>query len=110
MKGVIRTIKGRTVYEIDGMRVSRARFYRVFRPVSDAGAPGASLLGWKPLSSEAAAVHPDQIEEAREDARRLGVPTEFDPEGRPIFTSRSHRRAYLRAYGFHDRDGGYGDG
>jgi hypothetical protein len=37
------------------------------------------------------------------------VPTEFLPDGRPIMRSRAHQKAYLKAYGFKNRDGGYGD-
>jgi len=55
------------------------------------------------------AVHPAQIEEATASAKAKGVPTEFDREGSPVFTSRAHRKAYCRAYGVHDRSGGYGD-
>lgn len=61
------------------------------------------------MKSEALAVHPNQRKEATENARKQGVPTEFDKQGRPIFMDRAHRRAYCRAYGFYDRDAGYAD-
>lgn len=61
------------------------------------------------LHSEALAVHPGQVEEARLSAENHGIPTEFDDLGRPVFTSRSHRKRYCRAYNYHDNDGGYGD-
>lgn len=51
------------------------------------------------IHSESLAVHPSQIAEAREHARRHGVPTEFDTQGRPILTSRSHKRAYAHSRG-----------
>lgn len=63
----------------------------------------------RPVLSDALAVHPKQVKEAIEDARKRGVPTEFAPDGRPLIRSRQHRNAYLRAYGFHDRDAGYSD-
>lgn len=63
----------------------------------------------KPLHSEALAVNPKQIPEAIEDARKKGVPTDFDKLGRPIFTSRAHAKAYQKAYGYFNRDAGYGD-
>lgn len=60
-----------------------------------------ALVGWaRPIKSDAMAVHPDQVSEAREDAKRKGVPTEFLPDGRPLFTSSRHFRRYARTYGF----------
>lgn len=70
---------------------------------------GSGLVGWKELHSEAMAVHPKQIQEAIEDAKKHGVPTNFDKEGRPIFTSRAHRAKYMKAYHHYDKCGGYGD-
>jgi hypothetical protein len=69
----------------------------------------AGLIGWKPLHSEAMAVHPKQIKEAMEFAKKHGVPTNFDAQGRPIFTGRAHRARYMKAHGFYDKSGGYGD-
>ncbi len=74
---------------------------------------GSSVMGtpaacW-PLHSEALAVHTKQIAEATENAAKKGIPTEFDGNGRPIFRDRAHRKRYLKAYNFHDNDGGYSD-
>lgn len=63
-----------------------------------------------PLLSDALAVHPSQVKEAYEDSVKKGVPTEFLADGRAVLRSREHRRKYLKAYGFYDKDGGYGDG
>lgn len=66
--------------------------------------------GW-PLVSEAAAVHPSQIQEARDHNARSGVrPTQYRGDGSPILQDRAHRREYMKAWGIHDRNGGYGDG
>lgn len=62
-----------------------------------------------PKLSDALAVHPTQVAEAVADAKKKGVPTSFEADGRPIITSRAHQKAYLKAYGFHNRDGGFGD-
>lgn len=62
-----------------------------------------------PIHSEALAVNPEDRAAAEEDARKKGVPTSFDSEGRPILTGRAHRREFFRAYGWYDRDAGYGD-
>lgn len=62
-----------------------------------------------PLYSEAVGVHPEQKVEAEQAAVKAGVPTQFTEDGRAVFTSRSHRRTYLRAFGLRDNDGGYSD-
>ena len=62
-----------------------------------------------PQKSEALAVHPKRINEAIDSAKKKGVPTRFDRAGRPVFESRQHRKRYLKAYGYHDNQGGYGD-
>jgi hypothetical protein len=62
-----------------------------------------------PMKSEALAVHPKQIGAAVEDARKKGVSVDFTKDGRVIFRDRNHRAEYLRAYGYFDRDAGYGD-
>ena len=65
--------------------------------------------GTFPMASEAMGVSHEDIKEAMEVDRRLGVPTEYTPDGRPVFVSRKHRKAYCEAHGFYDRNGGYGD-
>ena len=91
-------IKG-DAYYLDGKEVTKEEFYTFFQPKNWTMGP-VSLVSFKPLHSEALAVHPKQIEEATEDAKQKGVPTEFDPEGRPIFTSSRHFREYAKRYGF----------
>lgn len=54
----------------------------------------------RPIKSDAMAVHPDQVPEARELAKKKGVPTDFLPDGRPLFTSSRHFREYARKHGF----------
>lgn len=94
-------------YYLDGEEVSKKRFYKAQPPVLQES--GVGLIGWKPIASDGAGVHPDQIPEAEAHAKAMGVPTEFLPNGCPVFTSRSHRKAYLHAHHFHDNQGGYGD-
>lgn len=110
MRFVSRGWGARQTWWIDGRQVTKEEFDAALPNVVDEVGTGDALLGWKPLLSDALAVHPEQIAEAEASAKAKGVPTEFEPEyGRPVFTSRSHRRAYLRAYGMHDNQGGYGD-
>jgi sugar/nucleoside kinase (ribokinase family) len=85
-------------YYLEGAEVTRAEFHRAFRQSQEP--PGtSSLVGFKPLHSEALAVHPEDVPAAIEDARKKGVPVDFDPEGRPVFTSSRQFREYARAYG-----------
>lgn len=80
--------------------------------VRDIGAehsgPQAAPGCW-PMQSMALAVHPAQIRDAVAEAKAKGVPTEFSSDGRPILRDRAHRAQYMRALGYHDRDGGYRD-
>ena len=63
----------------------------------------------KPIVSEAAGVHPEQINEAKAYDRSHGLSVEYTPDGRPVFTNRSERRRYLAAHHMHDLQGGNGD-
>lgn len=62
-----------------------------------------------PMESEALAVHPDQVKEASMAADAAGVPTEFKKNGRVVFRSAHHRKKYCEAFGYFDRNAGYGD-
>lgn len=104
-------------YFVDGKPVSKKKFHRLFPDILSNG-KGTGLCGWKPLLSDALAINPSQIEEAQASDKKLGVPTEYvvdhDENGhvcgaRPKFISREHRRRYMQAYGFFDKQGGYGD-
>ena len=99
-------------YYLENKQVTEAQYRAVHPlPASCGGAPGGTpTTGW-PILSDALAVHPEQIEEAKKDAAMRGIDVDFVPEdGRAVLRDRDHRRRMLRAYGFHDRDGGYGDG
>lgn len=52
-----------------------------------------------PLHSDALGCNPDQRQASCAEARRHGVPTEFDHEGRAVLTSSEHHRKYARLYG-----------
>jgi hypothetical protein len=41
--------------------------------------------------------------------KKLGVPTEYNGEGDPVMRSPSHRKAYVEAHGFFDRNAGFSD-
>jgi hypothetical protein len=59
--------------------------------------------GW-PILSDTLGVHPEQIEEARQESVDLGVPTDFDSRGNPILVDPDHRHEYAKALGYHDRN------
>lgn len=61
-------------------------------------------------SEVACAVHPKQVNEANEHYKTVHPGIEFKKDGSVRFGSRGARRAFLRAAGFVDRDGSYGDG
>lgn len=109
MKGRIVGHGENTRYFLDGREVAKAEFDAAFpdKPLSAGGE--CSLSATPPHVSEGLSVHPRQVAEATESAKRRGVPTEFLPDGRPVMRSRAHQKAYLKAYNFHNRDGGYGD-
>lgn len=98
---------------LDGKEVTEAEWNKAFPPQPLVG-PNGEIVGGMPLKgypfvSEAMAVHPDQIPEAREHAIKNGVPTDFDSEGRPVVRDRQHKKELCRALGYFDRDAGYGD-
>ena len=62
-----------------------------------------------PAVSESMGVHPSQIGEALELAGKKGVSIEFLPDGRAKFNSARQRKEYCEAFGYFDRNGGYGD-
>jgi len=94
---------------MNDIRDALDQFYRSLHQRRGTGRAGASFRGFKPIKSDALAVHPAQVKEAEADAKKKGVPVEFMKDGRPVFTSRSQRKRYMQIYGFFDRAGGYGD-
>jgi len=81
------------------------------RDIAAEHAPGrGQITGKWPIHSDAAGVGPGQVDEAMAEAKKLGVPTEYDRKtGCAIFTDRKHRKKFCRAHGLHDNDGGFGD-
>lgn len=99
-----------TRYLINKREVTEEEFRKNGRGIVQ-GCPAAtsSPTGW-PLESDAAGVHPSQVADAMEHAASKGVPTEFNRKtGNPIFRSRKHRNAFLKAHGMRDCNAGYGD-
>jgi hypothetical protein len=97
---------GTVMFEVMGQLLTEQEFDAQFTPRPRAG---DSFVAWKPLASDALAVHPNQVKQATEDAKKKGVAVEFMPDGRPVFTSREQRKRYCQMYGFFDKAAGYGD-
>jgi len=62
-----------------------------------------------PMASYAAGIAPEEIPESRKFDREHNVPTDYTPDGDPVFTSAKHRRKYCEAHGLYDRSAGYSD-
>lgn len=74
--------------------------------------PGGTPAGgsaW-PMLSEALAVHPEDIPEAKAFYKKRGLDVDFSKDGRVVMRDRAHRRKVIKANGSFDKDGGYGDG
>ena len=100
-----RTIDGQAVYLAYG--TDHCRMCDVLLAGSEplaANQPGA----W-PIISDALAVHPSQVQQARERNKRHGVPVWYMLDGRAILPDRAARKKLLKLEGFHDNSGGYGD-
>lgn len=107
-KRVVYTRKG-PVYYIGDKVVSKAEFDGSIRmqPLKvGKAAVEHHTTGYQgyPIKSVGLAVHPDQVKEAQEHSKKLGVPTEFTKDGRAILRDASHRKAYLKAYNMMDRN------
>ncbi len=63
----------------------------------------------KPKASIALKVARRQIPEAMAMDKKKGVRVDYSKTGMPLFESRAHQAKYLKAYGYFNRDGGYGD-
>lgn len=105
-----RIVYGKTIrYYVNDKEVSKAEFEGSLTvPPLDVGRTAvkhhtAGFLGY-PIKSTALAVHPDQVQEAQEHSVKMGCPTEFTKDGRAVLRDASHRRDYLKRYGFHDRN------
>jgi len=93
-------------YMLNGREVTREEFFAGPSKIHEVFESGQTAVaqtsaGW-PKTSDSLAVHPSQAKEAYEQSVKLGVPTEFRPDGRPVLTDPGHQRAFARALGFTD--------
>lgn len=78
-------------------------FYRKQNAPAESAPDGCSLVSFRPVASDALKVHPSQVNEAREEAKRRGVNVEFRNDGTPVFTSSRQFRDYCRKHGYRHR-------
>lgn len=70
---------------------------------------GSTKTCW-PMTSEALAVHPNQVAKANKRNKEHGVNVVYDPKtGCAVLPDRGERKRLLKLEGFHDNRGGYGD-
>lgn len=62
-----------------------------------------------PRVSTALGVAPEQVPEAMENDRRLGVPIEYTKDGDACFSSKGQEKRWCEANGYHQRNAGFGD-
>lgn len=95
-------------YYLDRVEVTEAEFRQGF-PNKD-GVPGGHPPSCWPMTSEALACHESQVAEMNERNRAAGVGTRYTADGTAVIPDRADRRKLLKLEGYHDRNGGYGDG
>ena len=60
--------------------------------------------------SDALSIHPDQVHEFNEDAKRMGFTgIEWKADGTYVATSKKQHRDWMKLNGYYNRDAGYGD-
>jgi len=94
-------------YRVNGEEVSEEEFRNRKSPGIDlyGNCPSNIQSEWTSHFCEGSAVHPKDIGAAEAHAAKHGVPTYFDKQGRPNFTSMRHQSSYLKLIGMHNRDG-----
>lgn len=111
--GCIKTEGGKSAYFVDGVRVTKAAFYRTFRPrktVASAFAKAALLRGRTyPMVTEALGVHPEQVAEANARNKAHGVNVTYDEDGRGHIPDAAERKKLLRLEKVHGNNSYYGD-
>ena len=86
-------------YFLDMAEVSEKEYRQRHPVLSGSGIfATASPKGW-PYTSTSQGCHPKDRKKFMEHFAKMGVPTEFDKDGRAIFTSRQHQRQYCEVTG-----------
>lgn len=107
-----RIVQGRKrrIYYLDGKRVTLKKL--LLRYPDALAREGITQLrsvscsAW-PIVSDALAVHPKQVQQANDRAKRHGIKVEYQRDGRPVIPDAQNRYKLLKLEGFHDNNGGY---
>tara|TARA_Y100001938_G_C7744654_1_gene260982 strand:+ start:119 stop:421 length:303 start_codon:yes stop_codon:yes gene_type:complete len=94
-------------YKVNGEELTPEEFKARKVPGIDTknNTPSNVQKEWEGHFCEGSAVHPKDIKAAEAHAAKHGVPTYFDNQGRPNFTSMRHQSSYLKLIGMHNKDG-----
>ncbi len=104
MIGIIRKIKGKECYFLDGKQVTKAVFDKTMDLPLDRKPVNKRCKRGYPIKSVACAVISKNAKKAEAEAAKRGVPTEYTKGGRPILRDAQHRKQFLKAFGLHDRN------
>lgn len=98
-------ITGAPTYSRDGVTITKREFDRLVpkRGIEAGHAPRGHHQACWPMYSDAMGINPDGIAEATANLKKMGVPTEFTPDGRAILTGRGHRKKLAQLVGAVDR-------
>lgn len=104
--GCIFTFKGGWEYYLGGTRVTKEEYEAVHPPRKWEPGPARTqgTTTW-PLESQALAVHPEQVHEANERAKRHGIAAEYREDGTCVIADATARRRLLKLEGLVDKDG-----
>ena len=100
---------GTKTYEICGREVTEAEWEaQQVSLLDDLLESGETLMGqstttW-PQRSESMAVHPKQVDQANERARKHGIAAVYDKTGTPSVASANDKRKLMKLEGFYDKN------
>jgi hypothetical protein len=100
-----------SVYKINGHQVTQEQFLAhkpgdpiPQMPPEEQVGPMVNRAWEKEFHSETLAENPKNLKWLKQLDEQLGVgDTKYDPEGRPVFTSKRKWDLYKKAHGYHDR-------
>lgn len=101
---------GKATYFVNGGPVTKAEYDGLLPDKPIAVPLAAHTPGCWPMTSEALAVHPDQVKEANLRNKKAGVAARYEEgTGACVIPDRKDRQKLLKLEGYHDKSAGYGD-
>lgn len=111
---IVYDTRGKEHYFIDGKEVTKKEWKKTCRWVDGGGPPDTLMQTSKswPRRSVSLEVDAKQKKEAEEHSIKIGVPTEYEVNETggacPIIRDNQHQRELIKALGYVNFDGGYG--